>query len=77
MKAAVVLAVMLMSVAVTGCVSREIPVQPTTDLPRPAGDSPAEEQRTIVAHLLEAHNETVDQMRVSAALRPQQQRNCN
>jgi hypothetical protein len=77
MKTSQVLALVLISLTVTGCVSREIPLQQGADRSRPAQDVAADEQ-SAVAQLLEAHHETVGQMRVTAvALRPQQQVDCN
>ena len=75
MKAWKVLAVVLASLALPGCVSKEKPAQPVSV--RPAQDDPSAEQHTIVAHLLDAHHEAVGQMRVSAALRPQHKVECN
>ena len=67
MKAWKALAVMLVALALTGCVSKEKPPEPAA----------ATDQDTIVAHLLDAHHETVGQMRVSTALRPQNKVECN
>ena len=66
MKAWKVLAVMSMALALPGCVSKEKPLEPA-----------AADPHTIVAHLLDAHHETVGQMRVSTALRPQHKVECN
>jgi hypothetical protein len=78
MKAWKVLAVVLTSLAVTGCVSKEKPLEPAgATAPRHAQGEPADERLATVAHLLEAHHETVGQIRVSAALRPQQRVDCN
>lgn len=73
MKAWKVLAIVLTSLALPGCVSKEKPVQPAAAAP---GD-PSAEQHAIVAHLLDAHQEAVGQIRVSAALRSQQKVACN
>lgn len=78
MKAWKVLAVVLTSLVVAGCVSKEKPLEPAgTAAPRHAQGDAADERLATVAHLLEAHHETVGQMRVSVALRPQQPVDCN
>ena len=77
MKAWRVLAVVLTSLALTGCMSREKPLQASAGASRPAQEDPADERRAIVAQLLEAHHETVGQMRVSSAIRPHQPADCN
>jgi hypothetical protein len=74
MKAWKVLAVVLASLAMPGCVSKEKPAQAAAQ-PAPGGPSP--EQHAIVARLLDAHQETVEQMRVSSALRAQHKVECN
>jgi hypothetical protein len=76
MKAWKLLAVVLASLAFQGCVSKEKPAQPAA-AERPAERDPSAEQRAIVAHLLDAHQEAVGQMRVSIALRSQHNTECN
>ena len=66
MKAWKALAVMMMALALPGCVSKEKSLEPA-----------AAEEHAIVAQLLDAHHETVGQMRVSTALRPQHKVECN
>jgi hypothetical protein len=75
MKASKVLAVVLTSLAFTGCISKEM--APQAGPVHPVADDPTEERRVVVAHLLEAHHETVGQMRVSSALQQQPPASCN
>lgn len=78
MKAWKVLAVVLTSLVLAGCVSKEKPLEPVgATAPRHAQGDAADEGLATVAYLLEAHHETVGQMRVSAALRPQHRVDCN
>lgn len=77
MKASKVLAVVFTTLAFMGCVSREMAPQAGAVNPPATPNDPAEERRVIVAHLLEAHHETVGQMRVSSALRHQPTVSCN
>ena len=74
MRAWKVLAVVLASLALAGCVSKEKPVQPA-GAAQPAPE-PSADHRIIVAHLLDAHEEAVGQMRVSTALRAQHKAEC-
>lgn len=77
MKAARVLAAVLISLAMTGCLSSEMPLQSGAAVPRHAQPDAGGGTPTLVAQLLEAHHETVGQIRVSSALRPQQRIDCN
>ena len=78
MKAWKVLAVVLTSFLLPGCVSKEKAMEPTgAAAPRHAQADGANEQLATVAHLLEAHHEAVGQIRVSAAMRPQTRVDCN
>ena len=79
MKAWKVLAVVLTSLLLPGCVSKEKAMEPTgATAPHHAqADAANEQQLATVAHLLEAHNEAVGQIRVSAAMRPQTRVDCN
>ena len=76
MRAWKMLAVVLASLALPGCISKEKPVQPAAAA-RLAQADPSVEQHASVAYLLDAHHETVGQIRVSAALRPQHKVECN
>ena len=77
MKAWKVLAVVLASAALSGCVSKEKP-QEAAGARQPVEDNTAADQHAIiVAQLLDVHHEAVGQMRVSAALRPQPKVECN
>jgi len=77
MKAASVLAAVLISLTMTGCMFKDQPTRDEAAASRPAPESPAEETRVLVAQLLDAHNEAVGQIRVSSALRAQSQADCN
>ena len=77
MKASKVLAVVFTTLAFTGCVSREMAQQAGATSPPVTPSDSTEERRVIVAHLLEAHHETVGQMRVSSALSHQPTVSCN
>lgn len=67
MKAARVLAAVLTALSMTGCLSQEKPSRSEGTSPRPASEQPAEESQRLVSVLLEAHHETVGQMRVSSS----------
>lgn len=67
MKASQVLAIVLTSLAVTGCVPHERPLMTGSASAGATRDETPVESRAIVAHLVDIHNETVGQMRVSAA----------
>jgi hypothetical protein len=78
MKACKVLALVLTSLILPGCISKEKAVEPVGAASPRAGPGEATEERVAtVAHLLEAHHEAVGQIRVSAAMRPQHRVDCN
>jgi outer membrane murein-binding lipoprotein Lpp len=72
------LAVVLTSLVLPGCISKEKAMEPVSAAsPRASQAEATEERLATVAYLLEAHHEAVGQIRVSAALRPQHRVDCN
>ncbi len=77
MKACKVLAVVLTSLMLPGCVSKDKAMEPAgAASTRDVWVDAADERLATVEHLLEAHHETVGQMRVSA-LRTERRVDCN